>query len=1005
VVAADNKGAIIQPQQQPRQQQQQQHHQQRSLQEEPDDGTDISSTYWWHDNLSDEKDIVYQTIIDGSDGNNGGEVAFSPENQMKLNSGNDNGSSNGENDNGKSGFSVYSIAVSNDPDTSNLPHHATTKIVKYYPLWGVDFNGCASSSNPPETYLDNNGVNNEEGGVGVVQYLFDKKLECCIRWFQEDLNGCVRTSQVEEMEAYQDSLTTGSADSTTEPSTHSPIQHEIVNYHAAVMSERNPPRPTTVLYEEYFENGSIHNTNPENEYFAWGHSGNGQWSLAQVVGDGWRNQVATISGSGKFAMASTLTLTIGGNVDSDDDDTLRLREVLGFGGAYINFDVRADVGFPLDSLEFRVNDKILGYWPTPSNGWERIAAYIPPRDGLDYDGDGMHELTWTYSYYGSGNDDDEDSERAAAVQLDDLTIEATTGDMIVTDQKLLHMEYGTLPALNAYHSSGDSGWDVLDDDDRAYEGYLVLGASTRKIIIDANSIDTYHGTAVMSVTIVTGQFGGTLRFATNADVRAPVDVLEVGVDGEAILAVTEPDYQWKTHALELQPGRRVVTFAHIANPSRLSIVTLEGMGQPGSSKVDGLHYEDHVDPRLLTSEPTGSPTRAPSGVPTPFTIRRQNYCGTDLLEIKNVCYTDGARTCNSEDDPCPLHTFCWGNVECDIPMQFLEQMRVTQTPTVAPAETPLASPFFTQNYCGTSLGSIKEECASGTLDTCNEADAPCPQGTFCWGNIVCQVPEDPPPAPTLQNYCGTSLDSIKASCASGVLPTCNGDDGPCATGTYCWGSVKCDAIATNAPTVSSSEETVESFLDSFFSINTGSGSSSASQDEVEAEVQDVQISSPAQVATVNQMCPEGTSSAPGLPNCCVPDPSFLGDGACDAHPPYNTADCGYDLGDCCRGSCDPSSSFGCNAKEGDAYGPFGYYCIDPRHGPSVDEDACSAENREWVVDGGCDPEYNTAECGWDGGDCCRQSCDPSFAFYECGREAQPFDCKDPDIIYRADYVP
>jgi len=438
--------------------------------------------------------------------------------------------------------------------------------------------------------------------------------------------------------------------------------------------------------------------------------------------------------------------------------------------------------------------------------------------------------------------------------------------------------------------------------------------------------------------------------------------------------------------------------------------TLEGMGRPGSSRVDGLHYVDHVDPRLLTPVPTADPTMEPSAGPTEFRIPAQNYCGASLAATRDTCFTDRALTCNDGDDPCPLHTFCWGNVECDIPMAFLEQMRATPTPTVSPSETSISLTTTTQNYCGTSLASIREQCASGTLDTCNNGDGPCPRGTYCWGSIECQVPEDPPPpAPTPQNYCGTSLPSIKASCASGALPTCNDGEGPCAPGTYCWGSVECDpieTIETNAPTVSPSEETMEtiqSFIDSFFSTNTGGGSSSASQDE--AGAQGVINSPPAQGATSNNECPEGTSSAPGLPNCCVPDPSFLGDGACDAHPPYNTADCGYDLGDCCRDSCDPSSAFGCDAKEGDAYGPFGYYCLDPRYGPAIDEGACAAENREWVGDGGCDPEYNTAECGWDGGDCCRQSCDPKFAYYECGREAQPFDCKDPDIIYRADYIP
>ena len=385
----------------------------------------------------------------------------------------------------------------------------------------------------------------------------------------------------------------------------------------------------------------------------------------------------------------------------------------------------------------------------------------------------------------------------------------------------------------------------------------------------------------------------------------------------------------------------------------------------------------------------------------------------------------GAVTCNEGDGPCPSGSFCWGNVECQVAMDAMPNWLVatsdpTESPTKSPMESPASPADSPQNYCGTNLAQIEEQCASGSIETCNGNDEPCPSGTFCFGQIMCPVPVHT--APPRQNYCGTSLASIRANCASGNVPTCNGDDGPCASGTYCWGDVECDPIETHAPTASPAGQTIESFLDSFFSSNTGGNSdSSENKDEVEVadeapteqeaqaaqtsqeDIQVVHHSAPVQEAVED--CLEGTFLAEGLPGCCVPDPSFLGDGACDAHAPYNAQECGYDRGDCCRESCDPGSPFGCKAKEGDEYGPFGFFCLDPTYGPLIDEGACQAENREWVGDGGCDPEYNTQACGWDGGDCCRETCNPDFAYYECGRAAQPFDCKDPNIIYRAGYVP
>ncbi len=40
--------------------------------------------------------------------------------------------------------------------------------------------------------------------------------------------------------------------------------------------------------------------------------------------------------------------------------------------------------------------------------------------------------------------------------------------------------------------------------------------------------------------------------------------------------------------------------------------------------------------------------------------------------------------------------------------------------------------------------------------------------------------------------------------------------------------------------------------------------------------------------------------------------------------------------------------------------------------------------------------YNTATCGWDGGDCCRSTCEslPTVHEFACGEEA-PFECLDP----------
>ena len=118
-----------------------------------------------------------------------------------------------------------------------------------------------------------------------------------------------------------------------------------------------------------------------------------------------------------------------------------------------------------------------------------------------------------------------------------------------------------------------------------------------------------------------------------------------------------------------------------------------------------------------------------------------------------------------------------------------------------------------------------------------------------------------------------------------------------------------------------------------------------------------------------------------LSSCYVLVPSWIGDGWCDydtAGGYYNSPACAYDGGDCCEESCESSSSQ-CGAN--------GYDCQDPEY-------ACVVDYPSWIGDGWCDGgEYNTEQCGYDGGDCCEESCNPD-AVYDCGISG--YECIDPE---------
>ena len=150
---------------------------------------------------------------------------------------------------------------------------------------------------------------------------------------------------------------------------------------------------------------------------------------------------------------------------------------------------------------------------------------------------------------------------------------------------------------------------------------------------------------------------------------------------------------------------------------------------------------------------------------------------------------------------------------------------------------------------------------------------------------------------------------------------------------------------------------------------------------------------PKTTTTKESSCPEGLYPAEGLDGCCLPEVAYLGDGACDPDAPYNTPECNFDNGDCCQETCNFDTNYGCSNEASQGYGPFGYFCLNPDLDEYIDPEECTVPDRTRLGDGRCDPDYNTAECNWDGGDCCEESCDPRYAYFECGDAAFPYECK------------
>lgn len=119
---------------------------------------------------------------------------------------------------------------------------------------------------------------------------------------------------------------------------------------------------------------------------------------------------------------------------------------------------------------------------------------------------------------------------------------------------------------------------------------------------------------------------------------------------------------------------------------------------------------------------------------------------------------------------------------------------------------------------------------------------------------------------------------------------------------------------------------------------------------------------------------------------CKGNTSLLGNGVCDVS--VNTADCGFDRGDCCECTCVVNAGSPCDRAEAV------FSCQDPD--APVDCDSMQSQYKQvstaassypkcegiipHIRDGRCNEANNNANCGFDGGDCCADTCTGGLAY-------------------------
>ncbi len=209
-----------------------------------------------------------------------------------------------------------------------------------------------------------------------------------------------------------------------------------------------------------------------------------------------------------------------------------------------------------------------------------------------------------------------------------------------------------------------------------------------------------------------------------------------------------------------------------------------------------------------------------------------NYCATSLSEVESSCSFD-LQTCNVGDSMCSLGTFCFENILCTVSQGSTQASPMPASTSTSP--TPVSTSSGTDEGSTTTTTTTAQKRCAPSLDqlllTCDTAptcsDSVCPEGMFCFSELICAsvesstiapatiVPTNPSPSsiptslssttslttipcdtdgngnPSIpQNYCAKSREELQSSCST--AQTCNDNDAPCPSGSFCFPEVICE---------------------------------------------------------------------------------------------------------------------------------------------------------------------------------------------------------------------
>eukprot|EP00804_Cyclotella_cryptica_P007651 CCRYP_015237-RA/>CCRYP_015237-RA protein AED:0.25 eAED:0.25 QI:697/1/1/1/0.5/0.33/3/128/649 len=292
------------------------------------------------------------------------------------------------------------------------------------------------------------------------------------------------------------------------------------------VASSTPTLPRNVLLFDGFESGDFAALN-------WTVSGEQAWNVDE-----------SLPYEGLFS-ANVKTADIPNSGDFSQLDLAVSLEEAGF----IQFYFNAPVAMPFESFELWVDGSFLTPLATPDANWTQAGAIISSGD---------HVVSWRYANNPAGAPDDVISSvppppyRVGEAWLDNVALLPST-QSFVEDWET--QDFTT----NNWILSGDADWTITDTNkqDGSYSA-----------TVSSSDIPASSGDARLSIDIITEQ-GGTMTYWILPSVAGPFDIVNVLVDDVIVYSYSNVETNWVTADIQIQPGKREVTFELVKNPGAI----------------------------------------------------------------------------------------------------------------------------------------------------------------------------------------------------------------------------------------------------------------------------------------------------------------------------------------------------------------------------------------------------------------------------------------------------